>query len=168
MSIGPVQLMVVAFDEPEFDGAVLAELERLSEAGLIRIIDLAVVTKDEAGDVALIQVSDLDAEGAEELSATVGALIGLGAGDADVAVGVAAGVADDLADGHLIDAEDLVDIIDEIPPGAAAAIAMLEHRWAIPLRDAIAGAGGLPLVDLWVHPLDLVAIGMAAADAAEG
>jgi hypothetical protein len=56
---------------------------------------------------------------------------------------------------------------DAIPPGTAAAIALIEHRWAIPLRDKIAAAGGFPLADEWIHPLDLVAVGVIAAEEAE-
>jgi len=37
------------------------------------------------------------------------------------------------------------------------------HRSAIPLRDTILGAGGVPLAAEWIHPADLVAIGLAAA-----
>ena len=40
----------------------------------------------------------------------------------------------------------------------SAAIAVLEHRWAIPLRDAIPAAGGTALADEWLHPQDLVAL----------
>ena len=54
-----------------------------------------------------------------------------------------------------------------IAPGSAAAIALIEHVWAEPLRDAIARAGGVPVSGEWVHPLDLVAIGMMAADELE-
>ncbi len=42
----------------------------------------------------------------------------------------------------------------------AAAIVLLEHRWAIPLRNAIRGNDGVALVDRWLHPEDLVAAGM--------
>jgi hypothetical protein len=42
-----------------------------------------------------------------------------------------------------------------IPAGLAAAVVLLEHRWAIPLRDAVEAADGHDLVDTWVHPLDL-------------
>jgi len=56
---------------------------------------------------------------------------------------------------------------DAIPPGTAAAVAILEHRWAIPLREAIRDAGGFHLADAWIHPADLVAIGMLAAEEAE-
>jgi hypothetical protein len=41
-----------------------------------------------------------------------------------------------------------------------AVVAVLEHTWAIPLRDAIRGAGGFPLADSWLHPEDLLAVGV--------
>jgi hypothetical protein len=45
----------------------------------------------------------------------------------------------------------------------SAAIAVIEHRWAIPLRDAVIASGGVALADEWLHPQDLVAVGIAAA-----
>ena len=47
---------------------------------------------------------------------------------------------------------------------SAAAVLLIEHRWAIPLRDAILRANGFPVSDGFVHPLDLVAIGLMRAD----
>jgi uncharacterized membrane protein len=47
MAIGPVQMLVVGFDEPEFKGEVLEELKRLKNEDIIRLIDLAVVRKDD-------------------------------------------------------------------------------------------------------------------------
>ena len=164
-SIGPVQLLVVGFDEPNFDGSILAELSRLKDAELVRIIDAIVVDKDADGVVTAIQMSDLTIDEAEQMGAFAGALIGLGTGDEDlVEVGALAGALAG-SDGHILD-ESMVDVLAEIPAGTAAAVALLEHRWAIGLRDAIIAAGGTPLVDEWVHPLDLVAIGLLEADAA--
>ena len=51
--------------------------------------------------------------------------------------------------------------------GTAAAVALLEHRWAIPLRDKIAQAGGLTLSDAWIHVADLVAVGAVAGEKAK-
>ncbi|MCU0302374.1 MAG: hypothetical protein MUF35_12395, partial [Candidatus Nanopelagicales bacterium] len=50
-------------------------------------------------------------------------------------------------------------IADAIPEGSTAAICLLEHRWAIPLRNAIMDAGGVALADKWLHPQDLLAVG---------
>ena len=59
------------------------------------------------------------------------------------------------------------DVVDEIPNDSAAAVILLEHRWAIDLRDATARAGGFPISDGFIHPLDLVAVGLMAAEEAE-
>ena len=68
------------------------------------------------------------------------------------------------ADGHLIPDSELYDVGDSIPAGSAAPLALIEHVWAGPLRDAIAGAGGTSVSDSWIHPLDLVDVGLLAAD----
>ena len=143
MPIGPVQLLVVSFDKPDFSGEILAELNRLRQSQLIRLIDVLVVTKDLDGTIAAAQMSDLSIEEAEDLGATVGALIGLGLdGEAGAEAGALAG-AEAGADGHLIDESETYDVAASIAPGSAAAIALIEHVWAGPLRDAIAKAGGV-------------------------
>jgi uncharacterized membrane protein len=167
MPVGPVQVLVIGFDHPEFKGEIREELDRLRESDVVRLIDLIVVNKDDEGNVERVQISDLTTEEAEEFGAIAGALIGLGAGadeesmEAGALLGAAAG-----ADGHILD-EDVWYVDDAIPNGSAAAVALIEHRWAIPLREAIRSAGGFHLADAWVHPEDLVAIGALAAEEAE-
>ena len=56
------------------------------------------------------------------------------------------------------------DVLEEIPPDSAGLLVLLEHRWAIPLRDAIRNAGGVALADQWLHPEDLLAVGAALSD----
>ena len=93
-TMGPVQLLVVGFDDPQFTGEIRAELERLRENDTIRLIDLALVRKDENGVVERLQQSDLSTEEAEELGAVIGALIGFGVADEEGAeAGAAAGAA---------------------------------------------------------------------------
>jgi len=79
MPLGPVQLLVVGFDQPDFSGEVLAELERLRESDVVRVIDLLVVHKGADGVVRRLDHSELTAGEAEGAGAVVGALIGLGA-----------------------------------------------------------------------------------------
>jgi len=163
MDLGPVQLLVVSFDHPDFHGQIAAELGKLTDANLVRVLDAIVVNKDEDGEVTTIEFSDLSTSEIEEVGAKIGALIGLGAGGIEGAeVGAELGAAA-ASDGFILDDLDLVDVLDEIPPGSAAAIALIEHLWAAPLRDAIIDANGTPVVDMWVHPLDLVAIGAETA-----
>ena len=162
MPIGPVQLLVVSFDKPDFSGEILEELRRLRENQVIRLIDALAVQKDLDGSLTALQWSDLSIEEAEGLGATVGALLGLGVGEDAVEAGAIAGM-EAGADGHLINEAEVWDVAEAIEPGSAAAIALIEHVWAVPLRAAIAKAGGVAVSDEWVHPLDLVEIGVLAS-----
>ena len=58
-------------------------------------------------------------------------------------------------------------MLEEIPPDTAGLLVLLEHRWAIPLPDAIARAGGFRLASEFISPLDLVSIGLVGAEEAE-
>jgi uncharacterized membrane protein len=167
MTLGPVQMLVVSFPEPKFKGAILPELHRLKEADIIRLVDLLVVAKDDEGNLAVVQESDLNQEEAMEFGAIAGALVGLGMGGEDeMSAGAALGAAA-LEDGHVFDDSEVWYVADAIPNGSTAAIALIEHRWAIPLRDKIMEAGGIAVADEWIHPQDLVAVGLKAAEEAE-
>ena len=76
--LGPVQIMVVGFEDPNFTGEVLSELRRLKDADLLRVVDLVVVAKDADGEVAAVEMSDLSDEERAQFGAVAGALIGLG------------------------------------------------------------------------------------------
>jgi uncharacterized membrane protein len=161
-------MMVVGFDDPDFKGQVLAELDKLRKQELVRVIDILLVQKDAAGEVSTRQITDLSPDEAKELGQVVSALIGLGeavGGDAEGAARMWSGESD--AGDVGVTEDDLIDVLAEIPNGSAVAIALLEHRWAIPLREAIISAGGAPIIDTWVHPRDLVEIGLLAAEEAE-
>ena len=163
MAIGPVQMLVLGFEDPQFNGAILKELARLKDADIVRVIDAAVVKKEEDGSVEILQTSDLSQDEKTEFGALVGALIGLGAaGEEGLEAGAVAGAVA-MEDGRVFDEADVWYAADTIPAGTAAAIALLEHRWAIPLRDTILQANGFVLADEWIHAKDLVAIGLTAA-----
>lgn len=159
MPFGPMQVLVVGFDDPEFTGEIAAELRRLREHDIVRLVDMVVVNKDEDGEVTTLETSDLSQDEAMQLGAFAGALIGLGAaGEEGAEIGAVAGAA--AAQEGVSPLEDEVWYIeDAIPPGTAAAVAVIEHRWALPLREAIERAGGSPLADAWLHPSDLVELG---------
>jgi uncharacterized membrane protein len=158
--LGPVQLLIIAFDDGKFDGRILAELRRLREHDVVRLVDLLFVAKGDDDEVIELEVSDLSTEEAAEYGGLVAALIGFGAGGAAGDVdGVQAIAAAAAQNGSLLGHEDAWFLADQIPTGTAAAIVLLEHRWAVPLRDAIEAAHGHDLVDTWVHPEDLAAVG---------
>jgi uncharacterized membrane protein len=165
-TFGPIQMLVVGFEDGKFSGEILAELKRLKENDVIRMIDLLFVKKDESGSVEVLQSSDLGHDEAMEFGALVGALIGLGEGGEEGMEAAALAGAAELDDGHVFDDSDVWYVADAVPSGSSAAIALLEHRWAIPLRDKIVAAGGVSLADEWIHPADLIALGMAGGKAA--
>ena len=163
MEFGPVQMLVLEFDWERLRGEILPELERLREKDIIRLVDLVVVEKSESGEVTALETSDLTADEATEYGAVVGALVGFGAaGEAGAVIGAGAG-AEAAQESTLGDGADVWYVADAIPAGSIAAIALIEHRWAIPLRDAVGRAGGVALADEWIHPEDLVGLGAVAA-----
>ena len=166
-TFGPVQMLVLEFDRTEFDGQVMPELARLKEAGIVRLIDLLFVSKNQDGELDVVRQSDLSADEASEFGALVGALVGLGTGDEEVALAAASAGAAEGEDGHFIGDDEVWYLGDAIPEGTSAAVALIEHLWAIPLRDKIVDAGGIALADEWIHPADLVAVGAAARAAVE-
>lgn len=166
MEFGPVQIVVIGFEGDRLTGKILPELRRLRDADTIRLIDLVFVTKDEDGEVAMLETTDLKPEESAELGALAGALVGLGALGAEGAA-VGAQIGAERGAGVVLD-DDTWAVADVIPPGTSAAVALIEHRWAIPLRDAIADAGGFALADTWIHPQDLVAVGAELAAGAGG
>src|SRR5262247_3596595 len=78
MAIGPVQLIVLGFNHPDFHGEVIEELERLRESDTVRVIDALAVYKDADGDLEVEHLSNLTQDEAIELGSKIGALIGLG------------------------------------------------------------------------------------------
>ena len=170
MAIGPVQLIVLGFDHPQFRGEIIEELERLRESDTVRVIDALAVHKDADGEIEVAHLSNLTKDEAIELGSKVGALIGLGIeGEEGMEAGAAAG-AESAAEGngvHVFSDEDAWDVIEDIPNDSAAALLLIEHHWAVPLRDAIARAGGFRLSDGFISPLDLIAIGLVSAEEAQ-
>jgi uncharacterized membrane protein len=164
MAIGPVQLIVLGFDHPDFRGEIIAELERLRESDTVRVIDSLAVYKDADGELEVQHLSNLTTDEAIELGTVIGALIGLGIeGEEGAEAGALAG-AEAMADGVDLLPEAEWDVLEDIPPDSAAALILIEHHWAVPLRDAVARAGGSRLGDAFISPLDLVEIGLLAAD----
>jgi uncharacterized membrane protein len=167
MAIGPVQLIVLGFDHPEFHGEIIAELERLRKSDTVRVIDALAVHKDAGGGFEVAHLSNLSRDEAIEIGTVVGALVGLGIeGEDGFAAGAEAG-AEAAADGiSVFSEEEAWDVLDDIPNDSAAALILLEHHWAVPLRDAIARAGGFRISDGFISPLDLVEIGLVSGEEA--
>jgi uncharacterized membrane protein len=170
MAIGPVQLIVLGFNHPDFHGEIIAELERLRESDTIRVIDAMAVYKDAAGELEVEHLSNLSAQEAIEYGTKIGALIGLGIeGEEGIEAGAVAGAEEvGAAGGVKVFTEDEGwDVLEDIPHDSAAALVLIEHHWAVPLRDALVRAGGFRISDGFISPLDLVEIGLATAEEAK-
>ncbi|HEY7691870.1 MAG TPA: hypothetical protein VH816_05960 [Gaiellaceae bacterium] len=168
MAIGPVQLIVLGFDHPDFQGEIIQELERLRASDTVKVIDALAVYKDVHGEIEVAHLSNLTRDEAIELGSKIGALIGLGIEGEEGMEGGAAAGAEAAQDGiDVFSDEDAWDVIDDIPPDTAAALLLIEHHWAVPLRDAVARANGFRIADGFISPLDLVEIGLLTAEEAE-
>ena len=169
MAIGPVQLIVLGFNHPQFHGEIIAELEKLRESDTVRVIDALAVYKDAEGEFEVEHLSNITEDEAIELGSKVGALIGLGIeGEEGLEAGAAAGAEYAATEGiHPFSDEEAWDVLEEIPNDSAAALLLLEHHWAVPLRDAVARAGGFRISDGFISPLDLIEIGLVTAEEAK-
>ena len=170
MAIGPVQLVVLGFKDPDFHGEIIAELERLREHDMVRVIDSLVVYKGAEGTLEVEHLSNLTRDEAIEVGSKIGALIGLGMeGEEGMEAGAVEGAEEVAAEGgvHIFTEEEGWDVLEDIPDNSAAALILLEHHWAVPLRDAIARAGGYRISDGFISPLDLVEIGLMSAEEAK-
>ena len=128
---GPVQVLVVGFEEPSFSGEVIAELTRLREAGVVRLIDVLLVRREEDGTF-------------DTLPPPPGVDPGMGEIAADILGGGEEPAPDDAS----------WSLADVVEPGSVAAVALIEHLWAGPLVEKINAAGGQPLGEMWLSPED--------------
>jgi hypothetical protein len=133
---GPVQVVVVGFDQPSFSGEVVAEFARLRDAGIVRLVDMLVVSRtDEDTFEALDLAEGLEADIGEVAASILGQPENSAATDRQVAE---------------VDTASTWSLADAIPVGGTAAVALIEHTWAGPLSAAIQRAGGTLLEETWL------------------
>jgi hypothetical protein len=118
--LGPVDYLVVEFpaEKANFSGEMAAELTSLVERGLVRVLDLVLLEKNEDGSIEVAELSDTD-------EATVGKLLSL---EGDLAM--------------LLAAEDVEKFAEIIEPGSIAAVLVYENRWAGPFAASVRRSGG--------------------------
>jgi len=133
------------------------------------VIDALAVYKDAEGEIEVRHLSNRTHEEAVELGSKVAALVGLGIeGDKGFEAGAEIGAQKVEEEGLEVFSDELAwDVIEDIPNDSAAALVLLEHHWAVPLRNAIASAGGFRIADGMISPLDLVEIGLMTKQEAE-
>ncbi len=143
--IGPVDYMIVVFPGNEFKGEVVPALADLVDAGTIRIIDLAFVTKDESGAAAALELTQLAADvqtAFDKLGVEVGGLL---------------------------NEDDLLGAAEDLEPNSSAALLVWENVWARRTAQAIRDAGGeLVAFDRLPHDVVQAAREYVLAAAEEG
>jgi uncharacterized membrane protein len=162
MTIGPIQLIVFGFEKTDqFRGEVIETLAGLRGRGLIRLIDLFVAIKDPSGElVAFWQMDDLTEEESQEFGRVISKLMGLSEPvAAEVTVAAIERTLTAASKSVGIDYKGLKALVEDLAPGKAFGVLMFEHTWAIPLRDAIRRAGGVPLAQGFLTQESLIMVG---------
>ncbi|HXV99021.1 MAG TPA: hypothetical protein VEC93_11415 [Anaerolineae bacterium] len=157
-SIGPVQLIVVSFETNQrFRGDIMRELNNIRVKGLIRLLDLLFVTKDQQGNISAFLETDLSKEEEAEYGRLINQMMGLTstqypARESKVIVG--------LADHEYgLTANDVQYVADKIEPGTSAALLLIEHAWAADLKLAVHQAGGRMAAQGFLTPEVLLMVG---------
>ncbi|HTR70844.1 MAG TPA: DUF6325 family protein [Mycobacteriales bacterium] len=138
-ALGPISYLIVEFPGNKMTGEGFPILLDLVDRGLISILDLCFVRRDDDGSIVAVELTDIDLDGEFDLAVFEGASAGL------------------------IDDTDLADAADAIEPGSSAAILIFENRWATSFVQALR-AGDAQLVAAGYIPQDAL---LASLDAIE-
>ena len=128
MTLGPLEYLIVAFEGNKFSGEILNALHDAQEKGIIRVIDLLVIKKDEQGNVMALELSDLSEEEARPFSFLAGGLL------------------------SIFEPDDVEITASEMPNNSAAGLLLVEDTWAIPLKKAMLNAGAVARTGGMVAP----------------
>ena len=134
MTLGPLEYTVIGFAGNNFNGAIVDELQRVVDQGIVSLVDVVFITKDNDG---VIDIVELDSKDDPRFAGFAPLLSGLAG---------------------LFTPEDVVALGDELPNDTSALAVLFEHRWAERLKDAIVDAGGFLVSRSTVSPDILEAI----------
>lgn len=172
--MGPIQIFLLGFEDFQVTGRIAAELEALSDAGTIRVVDARFLVKETEDEVMAVRASDLDDDERADLRAAAGALVGLAAGavaggDEGAALGAVLGAEAAMSTEMGMTGEQIDALADELEVGDALLLLVIENVWAEGLRDALRGAGLAFARQDYLTPEGLIALGaMLGANAIEG
>jgi len=186
MPVGPLQFVFLGLRGEEQRTEVTKTLKNLSQRGAIRVLDLAYATKQPDGTFTPTYDSSLSDQERKQMGAIAGALIGIGYGGvyggkegaqwgavmgaqtgAQMAGNgnVAAFAQEDFGESVQEVREHLQELAKDIPSGATCAIALIEHRWMLELKDQLQKAGVVVLGSGLIRPRSLVMLGANIATA---
>lgn len=153
IEMAPIQMFVFGFhDAEQFTPAIINEVESLQKRGLIRLIDLLYVERLHDGSLVTNELSGLSPSEVEEFGSLLETLLGASgeSNGTDDQEHVRQDANSDLFYG--IAAEDMAGVIEDIPPGGAAVMALFEHSWAFDIRNKIRRATGYPIAQGFLTP----------------
>jgi len=119
MTLGPLDYLVVGFPGNQFKGEIAPAINEARQKGIIRLVDLVFILKDEAGATVTMELTDMPEDIKNAFSSATGDLAGL------------------------LTAEDISSLAQDIPPGNSALIVLYEHTWAIKIKEALINAKGV-------------------------
>jgi len=137
--LGPISYLIVEFPGNKMTGEGLDVLVDLVDRGIVRVLDLLFVARDEDGSTRMIELSDIDNDGELDIAVFEGASSGL------------------------LDESDVADAASVIEPGSSAGVLIFENRWALPFTQALR-RGGAELVAAGYIPQDDLAASLDSSE----
>lgn len=143
--VGPIELIVAAFNDESKANQVMADLKKLQEQDVILLVNAAVMTKDAAGKVSIRETQDVSSGKGALFGAVAGGLVGLLGGPLGVIIGAAAGAATGGVAANKIDMgfpdDMLAELQDTLKPNSSAILALIQHQWVDRLMEELEKAG---------------------------
>jgi uncharacterized membrane protein len=119
MTLGPLDYLVVGFPGNQFKGEIAPAINEARQKGIIRLVDLVFILKDETGATVVMELTDMPDDVKSAFSSATGDLAGL------------------------LTPEDITALTNDVPPGNSALIVLYEHTWAIKIKEALINAKGV-------------------------
>jgi len=139
VSLGPIEVIVLAFPGNKFTGEIRPRILEVVERGIVTIVDALFITKTADGAVGYVELEEISEDPElESLQSELSAQL------------------------DLISAEDVDEFAADLDPGSSALVLVFEHTWMKPVRDAVRASGGVLLADIHV-PADVVEAALADA-----
>jgi hypothetical protein len=153
IEMAPIQMFVFGFhDAEQFTPAIVKEIESLQKKGLIRLIDLLYVERLQDGSLVTNEMSGLTPVEVEEFGKLLEQLLGASGEGPDIGASEPDRGDPESNLFYGIAREDMAGVIEDIPPGGAAAMALFEHSWAFDIRNKIRSATGYPIAQGFLTP----------------
>jgi uncharacterized membrane protein len=142
-----LELFAKVYDDPARAQEGLQFIQDLHNRRILKIRNAAILARDAEGTVTVKDVRDIDAKKGRLLGAITGGLIGLLGGPGGAVIGALAGAGSGTVAGKHIDLgfsdKFLDNFKDHLRPGSAALVILVEHEFAVPLSESLAGEEGV-------------------------